>query len=372
MSALLTSETGNIAKVVKYINECRDMNISVLPPDVNASAADFMPDGNGIRFGLGAIRNLGASAVESILAARQQATEFRTLVDFCEHVDVSALNKRMIESLIKAGAMDSLGGTRSQFSAALEGAMEAGQRALRDRNSGQGGLFAEFAVDQHPERPLPNVPDWTPKEKLANEKEVLGFYVTGHPLDEYRDKVRDLSTHNSSTLENLERGAEVALCGVITNIQRKRNREGKPWASFQLDDWTGAADCMTFASVYEQLGAELIEERAVLVRGAALPEENAPPKISVKEVVPLAVARLNLPRLVSIRVVLGSNGSDRVDALTQLFERKQGESEVRLRLEKPRDFSIILDVAARVRPDREFCAEVERICGPQSMEVLAD
>jgi DNA polymerase-3 subunit alpha len=334
-----------------------------------------MPDGEAIRFGLGAIRNLGASAVEAILVARQDGGRFRSLVDFCERVDISTVNRRMIESLIKGGAMDSLGGTRSQLYAAVEGAMESGQRALRDRTSGQGGLFAEFTVEQQPDKPLPDVPDWTSRVKLAGEKEVLGFYVTGHPLDEFRDKVRALASHDSGTLEKLDRGAEVALCGIVANIQRKRNREGKPWASFQLQDWAGAADCMMFASVYEQLSPELAEEdKAVLVRGMALPEENAPPKISVKEIVPLEKARLNLPRLISIRVILDSrsNGNDRADALTHLFERKKGESEVRLRLEKPRDFSIILDVSARVHPDREFCAEVERICGPQSMEVLAD
>src|SRR5688572_861804 len=374
MSALLTSETGNIAKVVKYISECRDMKIEVLPPDVNASALDFTPDGGAIRFGLGAIKNVGAAAVESVLAARREVVRFRTLVEFCEVVDVSAVNKRMIESFIKAGAMDSLDGTRAQLFATVEGAMEAGQRALRDRNSGQGGLFATFGEDPPPEKPLPRVPDWTVKEKLAGEKEMLGFYITGHPLDELREKVKDLATHDSSSLEALNRGDEVALCGVITNLQRKRNKEGKPWASFQLQDWVGAADCMMFATTYEQLASELDDDKAVLVRGTALPEENAAARISVKEVVPLEKARLKLPRLISIRVVLDtrSNGSDRAGELTELFERKRGEAEVRLRLEKPRDFSIILDVAARVRPDKEFCAEVERICGPQSMEVLAD
>ena len=374
MSALLTSETGNIAKVVKYISECRDMKIEVLPPDVNASALHFTPDGGAIRFGLGAIKNVGAAAVESVLAARREVGRFRTLVEFCEVVDVSAVNKRMIESFIKAGAMDSLDGTRAQLFATVEGAIEAGQRALRDRNSGQGGLFATFGEEPPPEKPLPKVPDWTVKEKLAGEKEMLGFYITGHPLDEFREKVKDLATHDSLSLEALNRGDEVALCGVITNLQRKRNKEGKPWASFQLQDWVGAADCMMFATTYEQLASELEDDKAVLLRGTALPEENAAARISVKEVVPLEKARLKLPRLISIRVVLDtrSNGSDRAGELTQLFERKQGEAEVRLRLEKPRDFSIILDVAARVRPDKEFCAEVERICGPQSMEVLAD
>jgi len=268
--------------------------------------------------------------------------------------------------------MDALNGTRSQLLAALDSAMECGQRAWRDRESGQTGLFASFIQEEHSEKPLPNVPDWTDKDKLAGEKEVLGFYVTGHPLDEFRAKVADLASHDSSQLEGLSRGTNIAICGVITGLQRRRNKEGKPWASFQLEDWLGAAECMCFATVYETLTTDLAEDRAVLVRGVALPEENAPAKVSVKEIVPLELASIQLPRLISIRIQLGRDGDDLAQRLTSLFDQKPGEAEVRLRLEKPRDFSIILDVSARVRPDKEFCAEVERICGPQSMEVLAN
>jgi DNA polymerase-3 subunit alpha len=372
MSALLTSETGNIAKVVKYINECRDMGIKVLPPDVNASAHSFAADGSTIRFGLAAIKNVGPSAVEAILDARYEVGRFRTLFEFCEKVDPGAVNRRMIESLIKAGAMDSIEGNRAQLFSILEPAMEAGQRVWRDKVSGQTGLFVDLDEGAPPDRPLPALPDWTPKEKLAGEKEMIGFYVTGHPLDQFQDKVHDLATHDSSRLEGLERGTEVALCGVITNIQRRRNKEGKLWASFQIEDRMGQGECMAFASVFEQLAKDIQEDRAVLIRGAALPEENAPARISVKELVPLEVASLQLPRLVSIRVMLNGNSEGRAEQLTQLFERKKGEAQVRLRLEKPRDFTVILDVECRVRPDSEFCAEVERICGPQSFEVLAN
>ncbi|MBK5292133.1 MAG: DNA polymerase III subunit alpha [Acidobacteriia bacterium] len=373
MSALLTSETGNTVKVVKYINECRDMNIKVLPPDINFSYLNFTPDAGSIRFGLGAIKNVGAASVEAIVKTREEQGVFSSLTQFCERVDYSALNKRMTESLIKAGAMDALNGTRSQLIAVLDGAMESGQRAWRDRASGQTGLFASFVAEDQPEKPLPNVPDFSDKEKLGGEKETLGFYVTGHPLDEFREKVADLATYDSSRLEGLARGTDIAICGVITAIQRRRNKEGKPWASFQLEDWVGATDCMAFASVYELLNQELVEDRAVLIRGVAMPEENAPSKVNVKEVIPLAVASVQLPRLISIKVMIGKEaGQEKVSALSHLFGKKPGEAEVRLRLEKPRDFSIILDVSSRVRPDREFCAEIERICGPQSMEVLAN
>ena len=375
MSALLTSESGNTDKVVHYINECREMGIRVLPPDVSASDFSFTPDGESIRFGLGAVKNLGHAPVDAIVEARRKVASFRSIFHFCESVDLSAANKRMIESLVKAGAMDSIPGSRAQIFASIGGAIEHGQRVWRDRYSGQTGLFAGTPEMEETEQPLPEVPDWTAAEVLAGEKEMLGFYVTGHPLDSYRDKIAELATHNSASLEGLERGAEVALCGVITSIQRKRNKEGKPWAAVQLEDWKGWVNAMLFSNSYEEVDSELVADRPVFVRGMALPEDGAPSKVSIKSIVPLEVARVDMPRLISIRVFIGkaSQGDDdRAEELTKLFQGKPGESEVRLRLEKPRDFSVILDVEQRVRPDKEFRAEVERICGPESLEVLAD
>ncbi|MGA2195794.1 MAG: DNA polymerase III subunit alpha [Bryobacteraceae bacterium] len=371
MAALLTSETGNTLKVVKYIAECREMGITILPPDVNHSDWSFTPDGQAIRFGLGAVKNLGQSAVEAIGRARQELKSFRSLDQFCEKVDMGAVNRRMIESLIRSGAMDSLAGTRSQKTAALDSAMESGQRAWRDRESGQGGLFGEV-MEEHPDAPLPTVPDFTDKEKLAGEKEMLGFWVTGHPLDRYEDKVSELSTHDTSTLEGLNQGVEVKLCGVLTGITRKRNREGKPWATMMLEDRTGSVEALVFASSYERLAPEVMEDQVVLVTALALPEENGPPKLSVQNIVPLDNARVDFDTVISIRVWLGRNGGvDRAKALEELFQRKPGETQVRLRLEAPRDFSVLLDVPAKVRPDKEFRAQVEAICGAECIERVA-
>jgi DNA polymerase-3 subunit alpha len=370
MAALLTSETGNTSKVVKYINECRDMGIRVLPPDVNSSDWSFTPDGDGIRFGLGAIKTLGQSAVESILAARGEGGPFRSIYDFCERVDLAAVNRRMIESLIKAGAMDLLSPVRSQLFAAVESAMEGGQRLWRDRQNGQAGLFAAILGSEPSERPLPNLPEWTLAERLAGEKEVLGFYVTGHPLEQFREKTRDLASHSTDGLEGLERGEEVALCGILTGIQRRRNREGKPYAAMQLEDLAGAIDCVLFTTNYDRLLEFLVEDKAVLLKGQVLPEEGAPPKISIQELVPLELAGHSFPNLISIRVPLGRS-PELPEVLAGLFRRKPGQTSVRLRLEKPRDFSLILDITERVRPDREFKAEIERLCGGEAYEVLA-
>jgi DNA polymerase-3 subunit alpha len=176
-------------------------------------------------------------------------------------------------------------------------------------------------------------------------------------------------------LEDLERGVDVTLCGILTGIQHRRNREGKAWASMQLEDSLGAVEALVFTTNYERLSSELVEDRAVMIRGSALPEENAASKISVLDVVPLAVARVAYPSLLSIRVWLGSDGDkaqDTVAALAELFQRKPGDTQLRLRLEKSRDFSVILDIPAKVRPDKEFKAELERLCGPDALEILAN
>jgi DNA polymerase-3 subunit alpha len=377
MAALLTSETGNTSKVVKYINECRDMGIPVLPPDVNASDWSFTPDVTAdnvqaIRFGLGAVKNLGQTAVEAICKTRGEIGRFRGLHEFCEKVDLASVNRRMIESLIKAGAMDALEGSRSQKFAAVEGAMEAGQRAQRDRESGQEGLFgAILGAEEHHAAPLPNVPDWTDKEKLGGEKELLGFWVTGHPLDRYEDKIAELANQNTGTLDSLAKNTEVALCGVLTGIQRKRNKEGKPWSAMTLEDRNGSVEAMCFTTNYERLAPQIVEDTAVLVRALVLPEEGGPPKLSIQDIIALDNVRVDMPAVIAIRVWLGRNGNDKAEALGELFKKKPGNTQVRFRLEAPRDFSVLLDVQAKVRPDREFKRAVADICGADAIEKIA-
>jgi len=377
MAALLSSESGNTDKVVRYINECRDRGIEVLPPDFNHSDWNFTPSGdNAIRFGLGAIKNLGRSAVNSIIEAREREGEFRSLFHFCESVDWSTLNKRALESAIKAGAMDSFGGRRAQLMAALDRAVELGQKASRDRATGQAGLFAEFAAEPAAEEAaLPEVPEWPEQQKLAGEKEMLGFYVTGHPLHAYRDKVEELATHNSASLEGLEQNAQAALCGVLSSISRRRNREGRPWASAVLEDLHGSVDLLVFANSFEELGPQLIEDQPVLIRGGIRTEENAQPKVAVSEITPLEVAAVPIPAQVSITVRLGNgasaqDGPDTAQRLHELFSRKPGDTDVRLRLLRSKDFLLFFDVAQRVRADREFRRGVEEICGEGSLEIL--
>jgi DNA polymerase-3 subunit alpha len=204
---------------------------------------------------------------------------------------------------------------------------------------------------------------------------MIGFYVTGHPLDQYREKVEALNTHSTGTCEGLEKGVEVKICGILTSVNaRRRNKKNELWASMVVEDLDGALEAMVFASQYERLAKMLEEDRAVLIRASILPEEGAPPKLSVQDITPLDNARVNMPSLIAIKVYIGGKQQQAVDRATELntlFQRKPGPTEVRLRLEKPRDFSVIMDLPARVRPDKEFQAEVKRICGEESLEVLA-
>ena len=377
MAALLSSETNNTDKVVKYINECRDMKIEIQPPDCNYSDWNFRPAGeSAIRFGFSAIKNLGKKAVKALIEAREAEGKFRSLFHLAESVDWKYLNKRMLESAIKAGALDSLGGHRAQLVSGLDRAIELGQRASRDRASGQHGLFAAFEQKaESADDELPEVPEWPERDKLAGEKEILGFYVTGHPLNAYEEKIAELSTEDSSKLEGLEQGSDVALCGLLTSIARKRNREGRPWAAAVLEDLKGSVDLLVFANAYEELAPLLVDDQAVLLRGSVRVDENSAPKVAVSEIVPLDNARVSLPKQITITVRLGAqngqgDGNGTAKRLRQLFASKPGETDVRLRLLRSKDFLVSYDVPDRVRADREFRHSVEEICGAGSIEIM--
>ena len=377
MAALLSAESGNTDKVVRYIVECKDMGIDVLPPDINSSYWNFTPAGEAaIRFGLGAIKNVGRTAVDAVIEARERESRFRSLFHFCESVEWKSINKRMLESAVKAGALDSLGGHRAQLTAGLDRAIESGQKASRDRDSGQGGLFAAMA-EEEPEsdsEQLPEVPEQPEREKLTGEKEMLGFYVTGHPLNEYKDKIAELGVVDAADLPKLEHNSPVAICGIVCSIQRKRNREGRPWAVASLEGLDGSVELLTFANQYEELAELLVDDQPSLIRGSVRLDESAPPKISVSEIVPLDNARVKLPARISITVRLGNGagaGEDLAARLRTLVESKPGDTDVRLRLLRSKDFLVSYDLADRVRADREFRSSAEEICGAGSVEVTA-
>ena len=375
MSALLTAELNSASKIWLYLNECRDLGIEILPPDIATSFWDFTPSGDrAIRFGLGAIKNVGKGAVDSIVEARKGRKHgFRSLFQFCEAVDWGRLNRRMLESAIKAGALDRLEGNRAQLVAALDAAIEAGQRAHRDRETGQSGLFGDWGTEIVGEAlGLPELDEWEDLEKLAHEKAMLGFYVTGHPLDAYGEQIEELEATESSALAERQNNDEVALCGILHSIQRRRNREGRPWASAVLEDREGSVELLVFANQFEKLMGQLVVDRPVYLKGTVRADDDeGARRVSVAEMVPLANARLPQPTQISLTLTLNGKeqAASRAQRLLELVGAYPGETDVRLRLRKRHDFLVVYDIEARVRPTREFRRRAEEICGSGSLEM---
>ena len=376
MAALLTSVTGNTDDVVKYINECREMGIAVEPPDINVSDANFTPHGPAIRFGLAAVKNVGHNAIESIVAARKDLGRFKSIYEFCEKVDLRLLNKRVLESLIKSGAMDSLG-RRAQLMAVLDKAMDHAQKTQRDVESGQHGLFGVFQQeDVRPrEERLPETPDWDEHTRLANEKEILGFFITGHPLDKYREKLEDLRALTTAELAAMKSstGKDELLCtaGIITNLRVLKSKKGDFYAQAALEDLAGSIEMLVFPDAYRKLQDKVKMEVPVLVRGGVRIEEGANPKLTVNEITPLEEAKVPLPRSLRIRIPLEKASETTVDELHLLFSQRKGEAKVLFDVERNGDFMVVMEAEGyNVLPDRSFIARVQELCGRDAVRVI--
>jgi DNA polymerase-3 subunit alpha len=391
MAALLTSETSKPESVVKYIGECREMGIRVEPPDVQVSGAQFTPQvasgGEAIRFGLAAVKNVGGNAIESIMKARAEVDgRFKTFWEFCEKVDLRVMNKRVIESLIKAGALDSLG-TRGQLNNAIDKAMERAQKTQRDAEQGQSGLFGLF--DETPARgrdadSLPPAPDWEETMRLANEKEVLGFFVSGHPLDKYAEKLRNL-TGVITTAEALERkpperrwggqqdpADEIQVAGVLAGVVAKKSKKDQRlYAQGWLEDATGKMELICFARDYEKLAAQLKMEVPVLVRGVLMGDEDAAPKIAISQVQALEDIQVKLPTGIRIRINLDRATDEMLAAIKNAADAAPGPGKVLLQFEKKGEYAVILEPEGmNVAADRGWVERVEDLAGKGSVQAV--
>src|SRR5262247_1778035 len=269
MAALLTSEMGDTDKIVKYIDECRAMDLKVQPPDVNVSAVQFSVAGDTIRFGLAAIKNVGEAAMESILATRKQDGPFQSLEDFCARVDLRLVNRRVVESLIKAGAFDSLGLPRAHLMAQVDGALERGQRHQRERAEGQASFFdLPPAVAARPSADATAlVPEWDSDQRLEFEKEVLGFYISGHPLARYATMVESLGMTSTSEIAAKSAGARVLLFGQMAALKETATKSGSRMAFVTLEDMVGTVEVTVFPEPFKAAAEHLRGRQPVLVRG---------------------------------------------------------------------------------------------------------
>ncbi|QHN03535.1 DNA polymerase III subunit alpha [Granulicella sp. WH15] len=391
MAALLTSETSKPENVVKYISECREINIAVVPPDVQVSLASFTPAEGAIRFGLAAIKNVGHNAIVSIIEARtalqaEGKAGFASLWEFCEKVDLRLLNKRVLESLIKAGAMDSFG-PRAAVMAALDKAMEQAQKAQKDAAAGQHGLFGIFDApgDAGPAEELPKVPEWDEHTRLQNEKEVLGFFVSGHPMDKYREKLRNMKVLDTATAIEMKpepqvfrRGRseepqnEIQIAGVITGLKvAKSKRSGELYAQAVLEDTVGKIELIAFPQSYEKLAEKLKIDVPVVVRGSLRGEEDSAPKLAIAGIQALEDIKLKLPEALRIRVPLHSPDTTLLARLARLFEDSPGGGKLLLDFEEPGEFCAVLEpTKVMVAADRLFIDRVEEIVGRGSVRVI--
>jgi DNA polymerase-3 subunit alpha len=392
MAALLTSETSKPENVVKYISECREIGIAVVPPDVQVSTASFTPADGAIRFGLAAIKNVGHNAIMSILEARnalqaEGRAGFASLWEFCERVDLRLLNKRVLESLIKAGAMDSFG-PRARVMAGLDKAMEQAQKAQKDAAAGQVGLFGIFdapVLGAQADEELPWVPEWDEHTRLQNEKEVLGFFVSGHPLDKYREKLRNLKVVDTVTAcemkpepqvfrrgGNPEPQNEIQIAGVITGLKvAKSKRSGEMYAQATLEDTVGKIELIAFPQNYEKLAEKLKIDVPVVVRGSLRGEEDSAPKLAVSGIQALEDIKLKLPEALRIKVPLHSPDAALLEKLKRLFTESPGGGKLLLDFEEPGEFCAVLEPAkVLVAADRLFIDRVEELVGRGGVRVI--
>jgi DNA polymerase-3 subunit alpha len=366
MAALLTEDMGNTDKVVKNIADCREMGIEVLPPDINASVLSFRVLGNSIRFGLGAVKNVGEGAIEAIIEARKEG-EFRDIFDFCERVDLRKVNKRVVESLVKCGAFDATGARRSQLMAALEDAMSLGQKIQQERDSAQVSLFGTAEIvkgNGNGKGKLPDLPEWDAKLLLGFEKEAIGFFITGHPLGRYAAEIKRFATADCASLADLSDRSEVRICGMVAGLKENITKKGDRMGFVTLEDLTGSVEVIVFPDVYSKAVAYLKSDEPLIVAGSVDIGEKST-KIKATDIVPLS--EMTERETKRVRFTLRADGLERgsLESLRDVILRYRGGCRASLRLVLPEECAVTIrlpdsySVAAR----EELSLEVESLLG---------
>jgi len=370
MAALISSVMNTKDRVPLYVNACHEMGIEVEPPDVNCSQTDFAVVEGKIRFGLNAVKNVGEGAARAIIAAREEGGEFASIWDFTERVDPAVANKRALESLVKCGALDSTGASRTAMLTALEDALGWGQRHLADRLSGQGSIFEVLGLDpdeaapkQHP--PLPAIAD-DKGERLRWEKETLGVYVSEHPLAGIRDQLRRKTDCGLAEVERRRDGEVVTVGGIVGAIKHLTTKKGDPMVFMRLDDVTGGAEVVVFNSVYEAARELIGADRVLIVKGRVDHKQEGETKLLASEVSPFEA--IPERREVCLRVDAQRAPAGVIRELAGLIRDFPGEAPVFVDLETSLG-SKRLEFGAgyRVAPTPDFYAEVKHLLGEAAL-----
>jgi DNA polymerase-3 subunit alpha len=372
----------NTDKVIKNINEIRNMGIAILPPDINASVRDFAVHASDIRFGLGAVKGVGDAALEAITEARQDGP-FHSLHDFCERVDLRRVNRRVIEALIKCGAFDSLGGRRAPTLAQLDEAVETGQKLQRERELGQESLFGtEQIIAPRGGGAAPAADEeWPENLLLANEKEALGFYITGHPLARHSAAIKRFATCDAAGLAERADREEVSLCGIVAGSKELTTKKGERMAFITLEDLSGFVEMVIFPEVYQAAGELLKSEEPLLVRGTVDAGEEAQEdgegqggsngrgsrgsKLLVSEVLSLKEVRERLTRRVHIRLTTPGLDEPQLRALRDIVGRYRGECEGLIHLVIPNRSETVVRLPddLRLQACDELMDDAEKLFG---------
>ena len=401
MAALLTYEMDNTEKIVDYIAECGQMGIEVLAPDINESGVDFTPlyrqeaedkgqktengekkTGEGehtnrgvVRFGLAAVKGVGGKAVEQIISARKEVGKFQSLFHFCENVDLRAANKQVLESLIKAGAFDKLGGNRAQMAAGLEMAMENGASSQADKIKGQMSFFGQAGQTDYSKdhQRLPEVSPWPEPLMLTYEKQVLGFYVTSNPLSHHAETINIFSTNNSSQLAEAPQDRQIVIGGMIAkiryNLTKTGRNAGSKMAVFVLEDLQGQVDVVMFPDILNNFSDILVADTIVFVKGK-LDHRRERPNILASELITLEQVREKLAAKVQIKLDAKDVTKEKVAMIKSICLHHKGKSTVYVAVRTDRGrVSTAADKGLCVNPDLDFCRKMRQLVGEDNFQL---
>ena len=375
MAALLTSVGDNKDKLALYLNECRAMGITVLAPDVNESTLTFAPVGDDIRFGMGAIRNVGANVVEGMIAAREEKGRYESFNDFLKKVPLQVCNKRTIESLIKAGAFDDLGHTRRSLSLIHEAAVDAAVAVKRKEAAGQFDLFGSLGMDDTLGDELtvtiPDVPEWDRREKLNFERDMLGLYVSDHPLRGLERALSDAASHSVHDIigedSHVRDGETVTIAGMLTGVSRRiAKSSGNQYASVELEDPSGATiTVMFFSRAYETMGAALADDLICSIRGRVQRRDDGSVNMSAQELQILEISDDGRAAPITIVVPEYLVTEANLKELKETLRDHKGTADVRMLIRtRDKEQLVLLDASVRVEPNPSLFGEIKTIFGP--------
>jgi len=371
IAASLSSEMGNSDRIMTLLDECKRLNIEILPPDVNQSFADFVVKGNSIRFGLEAVKNVGRSAIESIVKARQQHGLFNNIFEMIQHVDLRAVNKKVLESLAKAGALDSLDKNRAQLFHGVETIINFAQNIQTDAQRGQYSIFDSPKNDKSSVLKFPDLPDveiWGDFEKLRHERELLGIYVTGHPLSRYKDEITAFSTIKLSNLQVLKDENTIKVGGIITNIKTIFDHSNRKMAFFTLEDFSGSAEVLTFSSVYEKYQPLIENDSLVFVIGKVSLQEDKDPKILCDEIISLAETKEKYTRTVCLNFHLEDIKVGKLNDIKKIVQTNEGKCQLLFHVANGgKKEYVIRSKKFKVAPTQQLLKEIKEIIGKENV-----